>query len=132
LLAPMLRGLVAQRLVRRVCADCAGPHVITPSESALLSGAIAAGETVKRGAGCDVCHDQGFIGRLPIYEIIEVDRALENLIHEGASEAVLQDMVRKKSAGILADGVDKLRQGLTTVEEVARAVRDDFVMSDAD
>jgi len=40
-------------------------------------------------------------------------------------------MVRKKSAGILADGVDKLRQGLTTVEEVARAVRDDFVMSDA-
>ncbi len=129
LLAPMLRGLIAQRLVRRICPDCAKPHVITQSESALLSGAIATGETVQRGTGCDACQDQGFKGRLPIYEIIEVDRALENLIHEGASEAMLQDRARSKAPGILADGVDKLRQGLTTVEEVARAVRDDEILS---
>ncbi|MBA98941.1 MAG: ATPase, T2SS/T4P/T4SS family [Sulfitobacter sp.] len=130
LLAPMLRGLVAQRLVRRVCPDCAAPHVITESESALLSGAISAGETVQRGIGCDACQNQGFKGRLPIYEIIEVDRELERLIHEGASEATLQDRARAKAPGILADGVDKLRQGKTTVEEVARAVRDDVVIPD--
>ena len=130
LLAPMLRGLVSQRLVRRVCPDCATPHVITESESALLSGAISAGETVQRGVGCDTCQNQGFKGRLPIYEIIEIDRELEKLIHEGASEASLQDRARAKGPGILADGVDKLRQGKTTVEEVARAVRDDLVIPD--
>ena len=130
LLAPMLRGLVAQRLVRRVCPDCAAPHAITESESALLSGAIAAGEKVQRGVGCDACQNQGFKGRLPIYEIIEIDRELEKLIHEGASEANLQDRARAKGPGILADGVDKLRQGKTTVEEVARAVRDDLVIPD--
>ena len=127
LLAPMLRGLVAQRLVRRICPDCTAPHTVTDSESALLSHAIAAGETVQRGAGCDACHNQGFQGRLPLYEIIEVDRALEQLIHEGASEAALQDRARETGPGILADGVGKLRAGQTTVEEVARAVRDDFV-----
>jgi general secretion pathway protein E len=130
LLAPMLRGLIAQRLVRRVCPECSAPHVITQSESTLLSGAISVGETVQRGTGCPSCQDQGFKGRLPIYEIIEVDRELENLIHEGASEAVLQDCARRKAPGILADGVAKLRQGMTTVEEVARAVRDDVISPD--
>lgn len=132
LLAPMLRGLVAQRLVRRVCPDCAGPHVISESESALLSGAVAPGEIVQRGTGCDACQNQGFKGRLPIYEIIEVDRELEKLIHEGASEAILQERARAKGPGILADGVEKLRQGKTTVEEIARAVRDDALIPDRD
>ncbi|TYB83776.1 GspE/PulE family protein [Oceaniovalibus sp. ACAM 378] len=127
LLAPMLRGLVAQRLVRRVCPDCARPHTVTASESALLSGEIATGETVRRGAGCDACHDQGFRGRLPLYEVVEADREFERLVHEGASESVLQDHARRIGPGILADGVAKLRNGQTTVEEVARAVRGDAI-----
>ncbi len=125
LLAPMLRGLVAQRLVRRICPDCAAPHLVTEAESALLGGMVAAGASVRRGAGCDACHGSGYRGRLPVYEIIEIDGALERLVHEGASEAQLTAAARKRGPGLLADGVEKLRAGLTTVEEVARAVHED-------
>ncbi|MEL6915785.1 MAG: ATPase, T2SS/T4P/T4SS family [Pseudomonadota bacterium] len=126
LLAPMLRGLVAQRLVRRVCPDCAGPHEITESEAASLMGAVRPGEVVRRGTGCDACHGQGYRGRLPLYEIIEVLADVERAIHEGASEAELTRVVRAASPGILDDAVAKLRAGLTTVEEVARVVHDDM------
>lgn len=125
LLAPMLRGLVAQRLVRRVCPDCAGPHVLTVPEATALGGLVQPGETVRRGRGCATCHGTGYRGRLPLYEVIEVDAALERLVHEGASEAQVMAAARQKGPGILSDGVEKLRAGLTTVEEVARAVHDD-------
>ena len=125
LLAPMLRGLVAQRLVRRVCPDCSRPHSITPAESTILSGALPAGEAVRRGGGCPACHGTGYRGRLPLYEVIEVDAGLERLVHEGASEAQLTAAARRRGPGILLDGVEKLRAGLTTVEEVARAVHED-------
>jgi general secretion pathway protein E len=125
LLAPMLRGLVAQRLVRRVCPDCKVEHATTEAESALLSGQIAAGDPVWRGAGCDACHGSGYRGRLSLYEVLEMDGALEKLVHEGASEAQLTTDARQRGPGILADGIDKMRQGLTTAAEVARAVRED-------
>ena len=125
LLGPMLRGLVAQRLVRRICPDCATDHAVTQAESALLAGLVAPGTVVKRGAGCAACRSTGYRGRLPLYEVIEVDAALEQLIHQGASEADLVAAARKKAPGILSDGCDKLRKGLTTVEDVARAVHED-------
>ncbi len=121
----MLRGLVAQRLVRRICPDCARPHIITEGESELLSHAIAAGEEVRRGTGCDTCHGTGFRGRLPIYEIIEVTPALERLVHDGASEAELEKAARQTGPGMLGDGIAKLRAGRTTVEEVVRVVYED-------
>ncbi len=125
LLAPMLRGLIAQRLVRRVCPACATEHRVTDSEARLLSGAILAGEVVARGKGCEACGQQGYRGRLPIYEVIECDARLEGLVHTGASEAELTAAARAQGPGILQDGVAKLRAGQTTVEEVARAVRED-------
>jgi general secretion pathway protein E len=128
LLAPMLRGLVAQRLVRRICPDCATPHALTDTESGLLNGLLPAGAPVSRGTGCSQCHGSGYRGRLPIYEIIEIDGALERLVHEGASEAQLTAAARKRGPGLLQDGVEKLRDGLTTVEEVARAVREDTTL----
>lgn len=125
LLAPMLRGLVAQRLVRKVCQNCAEDHVITEADSALLSGKVTAGTVVKKGAGCDDCQGSGYRGRLPLYEIIEVDTDLERQIHEGLSEATLIAAARARGPGILADGIAKMREGLTTPQEVARAVHED-------
>ncbi len=125
LLAPMLRGLVAQRLVRRVCPDCSAEHRLTEVESALVSGQVPAGTMVRKGRGCDACHGSGFHGRLPIYEVIEVDAQMERMVHEGASEAQLTQAARRRGPGIQADGCDKLRAGLTTAEEVARAVREE-------
>ncbi|QUJ76779.1 Flp pilus assembly complex ATPase component TadA [Sulfitobacter albidus] len=128
LLAPMLRGLVAQRLVRRLCPECRAPRPATDAEAALLSGALPAGTEVCEAVGCDACNDTGYRGRLPIYEIIAMTAKLETMIHDGASEAALTAEARGTAPSILQDGVDKIRDGLTTVSEVARAVRDDALV----
>ena len=62
LLAPMLRGLVAQRLVRRICPDCRTEHATTAAESAQQSGILAPGAAVWHGAGCAACHGTGYRG----------------------------------------------------------------------
>ncbi|MGY9036535.1 MAG: GspE/PulE family protein [Rhodobacterales bacterium] len=124
LLAPMLRGLIAQRLVRRNCTDCLGDHELTQAESDLLGHKIKPGEIVKKGLGCDTCQDSGFRGRLPLYEIIEIDGALERKMHEGQSEAELIAAARDRGPSILDDGIAKMRLGLTTAQEVARAIHD--------
>eukprot|EP00919_Chromeraceae_sp_WS-2016_P040724 GHVR01097187.1.p1 GENE.GHVR01097187.1~~GHVR01097187.1.p1 ORF type:complete len:476 (+),score=77.31 GHVR01097187.1:1083-2510(+) len=105
LLAPMLRGLIAQRLVRRNCTDCLGDHELTQAESDLLGHKIKPGEIVKKGLGCDTCQDSGFRGRLPLYEIIEIDGALERKMHEGQSEAELIAAARDRGPSILDDGI---------------------------
>ena len=123
----MLRGLIAQRLVRRNCPTCNQDHVITDEESQLLSGQIATGTVVKKGTGCSECNGTGFKGRLPIYEVIEVDPALERLIHKGMAEAELIAAARQNAPSILLDGIAKLKQGLTTPQDVARAVQEDIL-----
>ena len=125
LMAPMIRGLVAQRLVRRVCPDCAAPRPLTQAEAGLLAGSLEAGTPVRRGTGCAACHGTGYRGRLPLYEVVEFDGALERLVHDGAAEADLVAAARRRGPGILADGAEKLAAGLTTVEEVLRVVQDD-------
>jgi general secretion pathway protein E len=80
---------------------------------------------VYEAKGCDECGGTGYRGRLPLYEIVVATPQLETMIHEGASEAALSAEARKTAPGILHDGADKIRAGLTTVQEVARAVRED-------
>lgn len=125
LLAPMVRGLIAQRLVRKLCPECRTPHTLTQADAAMLSGAVRERTKVFAAKGCDACAYTGFRGRLPIYEIIAATPHLQAMIHAGASEADLTAQARKTSHSILQDGAEKIRNGLTTVAEVARAVRED-------
>jgi len=127
LLAPMIRGLVAQRLVRKLCADCRAPHTLTEADVSLLSGALPVGDRVYEANGCEACGGTGYRGRLPLYEIVVATQRLETMIHEGASEAALTAEARKTGPGIMQDGAQKIGAGLTTVQEVARAVRDDVL-----
>ncbi|WP_088623904.1 GspE/PulE family protein [Oceanicola sp. 22II-s10i] len=132
LLAPMVRGLIAQRLVRKLCPDCREPHALTEAEVRLLSGALPEGTQVWKAAGCSACGQTGYRGRMPIYEIIAVDRTMERLIHDGASEAELTAAARRTAPGILQDGIARMKTGLTTAEEVIRAVRDEQIADRAD
>jgi general secretion pathway protein E len=125
LLAPMLVGLVAQRLVRKLCTACRREDVASEADSMLLGGAIKSGRRLWRAVGCSQCHGEGYRGREGLYEVVAVDEALQKLIHEGAAETQLEAAARKAGPGLLDDGVAKLRAGLTTVEEVARVVRDE-------
>ena len=122
LLAPMLRGLIAQRLVRQNCISCAAPHTVTATEARLLSDVLTPGETILAGAGCEACNHTGFFGRVALYDLIAVTPELEQAITEGASEAELVRLFDCAHPGLLSDGVDKIRDGLTTPHEVARVV----------
>lgn len=125
LLAPMLVGVAAQRLVRRLCPSCRRQDVASEGDSALLGGALKPGKKLWRAVGCDDCHGDGYRGRAGLYEVIAVDEKLQAMIHEGASEAEIEAHARRSNPSLLDDGVDKVRAGVTTVEEVARVVREE-------
>jgi general secretion pathway protein E len=125
LLAPMVVGLVAQRLVRKLCVECRRQDVASEADSLLLGGAIKPGKKLWRAEGCPACHGEGYRGREGLYEVVAVDEAFQKLIHDGASEAQLEAMARKAGPSLMDDGVAKVREGLTTVEEVARVVREE-------
>jgi general secretion pathway protein E len=125
LLAPMLTGLIAQRLVRRLCPVCRTEDTATAADAELTSGALQVGARVFRAVGCPACRGEGYRGRTALYEVIEVDPAMQALVHDGASEAALTAHARSFSRSILQDGAAKAAAGETTVQEVARVVRED-------
>jgi general secretion pathway protein E len=125
LLAPMLVGLAAQRLVRRLCPSCRREDVASEADSLLLGGAIRAGEKLWRAQGCADCHQEGYRGRAGLYEVVAVDDRFQKMIHDGVSEADLEAHARKDNPSLLDDGLTKVRSGVTTVDEVARVVRDE-------
>ena len=119
LLAPMLAGVVAQRLVRRLCPDCRGADVAGLADMALLPG-LDPGEAIWRATGCPACQGQGYRGRTGLYEVVEVTAPLEAAIHRGASEAELVALARDAGPGLVADGLRAVRAGVTTITEVVR------------
>ncbi|MFL9842657.1 GspE/PulE family protein [Sphingomonas sp. ST-64] len=125
LLAPMLVGVAAQRLVRRLCPTCRRQDVAGEGDVLLLGGGIRAGETLWRAEGCDECHGDGYRGRAGLYEVVAVDEKFQAMIHDGASEADIEAHARRDNPSLLDDGVDKVKAGVTTVEEVARVVREE-------
>lgn len=125
LLAPMVVGLCAQRLVRRLCPACRREDVATEGDVAMVGGGLRVGEAVWRAEGCEACHGDGYRGRAGLYEVVAVDDRFQAMIHDGASEAELERQARQENPSLLDDGVAKLRAGLTTVEEVARVTREE-------
>jgi general secretion pathway protein E len=115
-----LIGLSAQRLVRRLCPHCKAPYEASLSEKEHLGIADLGALTLYKSVGCPQCRNTGFLGRTGIHEIIEVDRRLESMIHDGASEQALEEAARAKSPGILKSGLNKVLAGETTVREVLR------------
>jgi general secretion pathway protein E len=123
LLAPMLVGVVAQRLVRRLCTACRQPDQATDGDAALIEG-LAPGDALFRAQGCPACNGQGYRGRSGIYEVVAITREIEAMIHSGASEAELTDAARRDGPGLVADGLRQIRAGITTVADVARVAQD--------
>ncbi len=125
LLAPMLTGLIAQRLVRRLCPECRREDTATAVDAELTSGTVKVGARVFRPVGCAACRNEGYRGRTGLYEVIEVDPGFQAMVHDGASEAAMIKHARKSSRSILDDGAAKVAAGLTSVAEVVRVVRED-------
>jgi type IV pilus assembly protein PilB len=121
LLASALSGVVAQRLVRTVCASCKTGYVV--QGESLRSHGVPAEDQVRllRGRGCAACYDSGYKGRVAIHEILESDVDLQQLIVSHPARADLDRFVASKHVRTLVqDGIERAMQGATTVEEVLR------------
>ncbi len=120
LIASSLTGIIAQRLVRVLCKHCREPFVADEDYCEFLGVDTANPPTIYKHAGCAECNHLGYKGRLGIYEVIAVDEHMRHLIHKQVGEMEMENYARKSSPSIHSDGVAKILQGLTTVEEVLR------------
>jgi general secretion pathway protein E len=125
LLSSSILGVLAQRLVRQLCDECKTPKVVTDSDRETLGLSPDTDATIYQAVGCEACNRQGYRGRTGIYELVVVTDEIREAIHEGASEAQIEQLARANSQSIRADGRAKVLAGLTTVEEVLRVTRED-------
>jgi type II secretory ATPase GspE/PulE/Tfp pilus assembly ATPase PilB-like protein len=129
LLASTLEVIIAQRLVRRICNHCrysvplrdALAKVHTPGLN--LHQYFDETDTVYAGKGCNVCAGSGFLGRSAIFEIIEVTPEMQELMLRSPSTLEIEQLARRQgSLPMFADGIEKVKNGVTTLAEVLRVV----------
>ena len=115
--------IVAQRLVRRICADCRQEHKYDRDELAAMgiSAATAAELTFYKGAGCSTCGSTGYKGRQGLYEVMAMSPEIRRLVLRGAAVTDLQEQAVKEGMLTLRmDGMLKVKRGITTLEEVVK------------
>ena len=121
LLSSSLVGIVAQRLVRKVCRDCGESIVPSSREKEIFLERGIALEKIRRGKGCPACNQTGYRGRLAIHEVLQVDEYVKDIILTGKSPSILKNHMKEMGyLSLLEDGLMKVKDGLTTTEEVLR------------
>jgi type IV pilus assembly protein PilB len=124
LLASTLRVLEAQRLVRRLCPECKEPYDCS-AEVAQAYG-FEAGQTLFRSKGCDECRGAGYRGRIGVFEVVRITPQMAQLIQTRAPVPELRAAAREQGMKLLLDnGLDKVRTGLTSLEEVLTVAASD-------
>lgn len=123
MIAATVEGVLAQRLVRRVCAHCRERYRPDPSAVALLSGLPAGDVTLERGRGCTACRDTGYRGRVGVYELLVMSDELKRLLLRTVDPPALRALALEQGMRVLRqDAWSKIRAGMTTVEEVLRVL----------
>ena len=119
LVANSMVGVVAQRLMRKVCPHCAQEMETTPEEREFLGENI---ETVWRGRGCAQCNNTGYRGRIAVHEIFTVDAALRQMIGSHASMEEIENYARERQQmrTLKENGIRLVADGVTTIEELAK------------
>jgi general secretion pathway protein E/type IV pilus assembly protein PilB len=124
LVSASLRGALAQRLVRRICPNCAKPYEPTHKELHSIGAAAQEldGANFMKGAGCSKCNNIGYKGRRGIFEMFVVGEELQAMIYNGATLVELRRKCRELGMrSMREDGIRKIAAGVTTVEEVLNA-----------
>jgi general secretion pathway protein E len=120
LIASSLSGLLAQRLVRVLCNNCKQAVSATDKERQILGAGQDEEITLYNHVGCENCNHTGFRNRIGIFELIVINSEIKTMIHNGADEQTLVKEIRKTSPSILSDGLERVRQGITSLDEVLR------------
>lgn len=125
LLSSSLIGVLAQRLVRVLCAECRRAYTASPVDCAELWLPSSNPPTLYAPVGCNSCKHVGYRGRVGIYELIEIDDKMRTMVHDGASEQEMESYARTLTKSIRQDGIKRVLAGETSLEEVLRVTRED-------
>lgn len=121
LVATAVKGVLAQRLVRKVCRKCAQTYEPSADERAILGIPKGARAQLIKGKGCNACGGTGYLGRCGIHEILLVDDAIQELMLANASIDEIRAQARKSGMQTLNEAcIELVRQGITSVDEVIR------------
>ena len=128
LVSSAVRGIMAQRLVRKLCANCKVPGELSEYEARVLNldASQITKATIMRPVGCEKCRGKGFRGRMGIFEIFVADDEIRQMINRGATTLQLRHRTREMGMRTLReDGIRKVLAGLTTPEEVISSTMGD-------
>ncbi len=125
LIASAVNGIVAQRLLRRLCDKCKVPYTPENEELARLGLDKSSIKKIRfyTGKGCHFCNKTGYRGRIGVFEVMVVDKLARELIADDATEEeILKSTLDSGMRYMSQDGIDKVKQGLTSIEEVLRVL----------
>lgn len=123
LISSTLNAVVAQRLVRRICPNCAQPSAEAERLVERYKIKLLPGDVFKRGRGCSACSGRGYSGRIAIYEIMHIDNLRNLSIHKGINDAaIIEAAVANGMKTMLEDGVDRARAGICSLEDIVQVV----------
>jgi type II secretory ATPase GspE/PulE/Tfp pilus assembly ATPase PilB-like protein len=122
-LAGNIIGIIAQRLIRRLCKHCRQPYDASAAECKMLGVRPDRAPTIYRGVGCDHCDYQGYRGRIAIMELLKIDGEIDEMIaHRATVRELLKTAIEKGFRTLAEDGVRRVLDGSTSLDELARVV----------
>ncbi|XAJ99184.1 ATPase, T2SS/T4P/T4SS family [Vandammella animalimorsus] len=127
LITSSVNGVLAQRLVRTLCPHCKQPHELAPQvlQDTGLARFVQPGQALYRPVGCEHCRGTGYKGRTGIHELMVLDEVLRRAILDGKDAAELASLAAQRGMlSLYEDGLRKVAQGLTSLEEVTRVTQD--------
>lgn len=132
LVASTVNIIVAQRLVRKICDMCKTTQTLSVDELKkhlsfeMIKKHFGASDelVLYKGKGCKICHNSGYLGRLGVFEVLEVSKEIRRLITEkNDADAITRKAIEEGMSTMLEDGLEKVKKGFTTVEEVMRVTK---------
>ncbi|MCK4257724.1 MAG: type II secretion system ATPase GspE [Halanaerobiales bacterium] len=124
LIASTIRCILAQRLVRKICPNCKEKYQPHSSKLKVLGVHLQDGLNFYRGVGCDTCNNNGYLGRLGIYELLIISPEIEEMISQNRNGNEIKKLACAQGMVTLReDGILKVKQGLTTIEEILRVTQ---------
>ncbi|MCK4752957.1 MAG: type II/IV secretion system protein [Planctomycetes bacterium] len=121
LIAASLNAVLAQRLVRKICPDCKQIYQVPENMRQYVEKTGLDSQQLYYGAGCDNCRKSGYLGRIGIYELLIIDDIFKDMINKDASVVNMRQAFHQSGQpSLFDDGIKKVQQGLTTIEEVLR------------
>jgi general secretion pathway protein E len=125
LFASSLLGVLAQRLVRKLCPHCKKEHEASTADIEKMQLGKTKNTSLWQSVGCSHCNQTGYIGRTGIYELVVVDEMIREMIHNQTAEPEIAKYVRQQTQSMREYGYSLVLDGVTTLEEVLRVTRED-------